>query len=146
MSPGARAAAVDAGAGWVDEAGAAAIALPGLLISRTARQDPKVRRVPRWTASVIGTAEALLVGTRPTVAEVERAIGLSAGSATNALASLTELGYLRADAARGRESARVIVDRHRLLDASATAAIALSTGTCLRVGIAGRDLMSELPG
>ena len=144
MSPGARAAALDAGAGWVDEAGGAEIALPGLLISRTARLDPKVHRAPRWNASVIGTAEALLVGTRPTVAEVERASGLSAGSATNALASLTELGFLRADAARGRGSAREIVDRHRLLDAYATAAIARSTGTSLRVGLAGRDLMSEL--
>jgi hypothetical protein len=144
MSPGARAAALDAGAGWVDEAGGAEIALPGLLISRTARPDSKVHGAPRWNASVIGTAEALLVGTRPTVAEVERATGLSAGSATNALASLTELGLLRAEAARGRGSAREIVDRHRLLDAYAAAAIARSTGTSLRVGVAGRDLMSEL--
>lgn len=63
MSPGARSAAADAHVGWIDESGAAEIALPGLLISRTGRKDPKVNRPPRWTPSVIGTAEALILGT-----------------------------------------------------------------------------------
>lgn len=144
MSPGARSAAADARVGWIDESGAAEIALPGLLISRTGRKDPKVGRPARWTPSVIGTAEALILGTRPTVAEVERRTGLSAGSATNALATLTTLGLLQADAARGRSSAREVPDRGRLLDGYAEAAIARTPALSLRVGTSGRDLIDEL--
>src|SRR5680860_868201 len=113
VSPGARSAAADARVGWIDESGAAEVALPGLLISRTGRQDPKGARPVRWTPSVIGTAEALILGTRPTVAEVERSTGLSAGSATNALATLTTHGLLESGAARGRGSAREVTDRRR---------------------------------
>ncbi|HUS60675.1 MAG TPA: hypothetical protein VMY34_00675 [Acidimicrobiales bacterium] len=144
MSPGARSAAADAHVGWVDESGAAEIALPGLLISKTGRKDPKVDRPVRWTPSVVGTAEALILGTRPTVAEVEQRTGLSTGSATNALRVLTALGLLRSDAARGRGSAREIPDRGRLLDAYAEAAIARTPALSLRVGTAGRDLIDEL--
>jgi hypothetical protein len=146
MSPGARSAAAHAGVGWLDESGAAEIVLPGLVISRSGRQVPKVQRPPRWTASVIGTAEALLVGTRPTVADVQLATGLSAGSATKALAALTTLGLLRSEAARGRSSAREIVDRDRLLAAYAEAATARAPALSLRVGIGGRDLIDELVG
>ena len=144
MSPGARSAAADARVGWVDESGAAEIALPGLLVSRTGRKDPKVDRPARWTQSVIGTAEALILGTRPTVAEVEERTGLSTGSATNALATLTTLGLLQSDAARGRGSAREVTDRGRLLDAYAEAAITRTPTLSLRVGGAGRDLIDEL--
>jgi len=144
MSPGARSAAADARVGWIDESGAAEIALPGLLISRTGRKDPKVGRPPRWTPSVIGTAEALILGTRPTVAEVERSTGLSVGSATNALAALTTLGLLQSDAPRGRGSAREVTDRSRLLYAYAEAAITRTPALSLRVGTAGRDLIDEL--
>lgn len=144
MSPGARSAAADARVGWIDESGAAEIALPGLIISRTGRKHPKVNRPPRWTPSVIGAAEALMLGTRPTVAEVEERTGLSAGSASNALATLTTLGLLQSGAARGRGSAREVTDRGRLLDAYADAAIARTPALSLRVGTAGRDLIDEL--
>lgn len=144
MSPGARSAAADARVGWVDESGAAEIAMPGLLISRTGRKDPKVVRPARWTPSVIGTVEALMLGTRPTVAEVERSTGLSVGSATNALAALTTLGLLQSDAARGRGSGREVTDRSRLLGAYAEAAITRTPALSLRVGTAGRDLIDEL--
>ena len=143
MSPGARAAAAEAGLGWVDESGAAEIALPGLVVSRSGRRDRKVRGAPRWTPSVIGTAEALLLGTRPTVAEVERTTGLSTGAATKALSTLTTLGLLRADAPRGRASAREVPDRRALLDAYATAATAAVRPLSLRVGVLG-DLVDEL--
>lgn len=143
MSPGARAAAAATGLGWVDESGAAEIALPGLLVSRSGRRDLKVDAPPRWTPSVIGTAEALLLGTRATVAEVERATGLSAGAATKALKTLTALGLLRAEAARGRGSAREVLDRKALLDAYATAATAAARPLFLRVGVLG-DLVDEL--
>jgi len=143
MSPGARAAAAESGLGWVDESGAAEIALPGLVVSRSGRRDRKVDATPRWTPSVLGTAEALLLGTRPTVAEVERATGLSAGAATKALSTMTALGLLRADAARGRGSARQVVDRKVLLQAYATAAKGAGRGLSLRVGVLG-DLVDEL--
>lgn len=143
MSPGAREAAAKAGLGWVDESGAAEIALPGLLVSRSGRRDQQVKGAPRWTPSVIGTAEALLLGTRPTVAEVERATGLSAGSATKALSTLTTLGFLGADAARGRGSARKVLDHRALLDAYAAAASAAAGRLSLRVGVLG-DLVDEL--
>lgn len=146
MSPGARSAAAHAGVGWLDETGAAEIVLPGLVISRSGRQVRNVPRPPRWTASVIGTAEALLLGTRPTVADVQLATGLSAGAATKALAALAGLGLLRSEAARGRLSAREIVDRDRLLAAYADAATALAPALSLRVGIGGRDLIDELVG
>lgn len=144
MSPGARSVAADARVGWIDEAGAAEIALSRLVVSRTGQRDPKVERTPRWTASVIGTAEALILGTRPTVADIESSTGLSAGSATNALAVLTKLGLLHAAAARGRGSARELKDRNRLLEEYADAAIARTPKLSLRVGSAERDLIDEL--
>jgi hypothetical protein len=143
MSPGAREEAREAGLGWLDESGAAEISLPGLVVSRTGRQAQKVDAPPKWTPSVIGTAEALLLGTRSTVAEVERTTGLSTGAATKALATLTEFGLLRSDAARGRGSAREIADRKALLDAYAEAATAAIRPLHLRVGLLG-DLLKEL--
>lgn len=143
MSPGARTAVADAGLGWADEAGAAEISVPGLVVSRSGRRDAKTEPTLRWTPSVIGTAEALLLGTRPTVAEVERASGLSAGAATKALATLTTLGLLDADAPRGRASARAIVDRRALLTTYADAVVAATKPLALRVGILG-DLAHEL--
>jgi hypothetical protein len=145
MSPGARTAATESGLGWVDESGAAEITLPGLVVSRSGRRGRKVAAPPRWTPSVIGTAEALLLGTRPTVAEVERVTGLSAGAATKALSTLTTLGLLRAQAARGRGSAREVSDRKALLQAYATAAKGADCGLSLRVGVLG-DLVDELAG
>jgi len=143
MSPGARAAAIAAGLGWVDESGAAEVVLPGLVVSRSGRREPKVRGAPRWTPSVVGTTEALLLGVRPTVAEVERSTGLSAGAATKALSTLTALGLLHAGAARGRGSAREIVDRNALLQAYAAAARSALRALALRVGVVG-DLVGDL--
>lgn len=143
MSPGARAAISDAGLAWVDEAGGAEISLPGLVVSRSGHRETKHEAAPRWTPSAIGTAEALLLGTRPTVAEVERTTGLSTGSATKALATLTTLGLLDADAPRGRASAREVIDQRALLTAYADAAVAASKPLMLRVGILG-DLADKL--
>lgn len=144
MSPGGRLAAGEAGVGWIDESGGADIALPGLLIARSGRPDPKSKAPPRWTRSVIGVVEALLIGVRPTVAAVQHATGLSAGSATNALAVLGDLGLLKSGAARGRGSAREIADRDRLLETYAAAVTAQPVSASLRVGIGGRDLIYEL--
>ncbi len=143
MSPGATAATAHAGLGWVDETGGAELSLPGLILARTGQAPQPVKGAPRWTAAVLGTAEALLTGVRPTVAAVHEGTGLSTGASTNALATLTELGHLRASSARGRNSAREIVDAHHLLQAYAIAATHQPVRPSIRVGVVG-DLMAEL--
>lgn len=143
LSPGARAAASEAGLGWIDESGAAELSLPGVVVSRTGTSEPKRAPGSRWTRSVVGTAEALLLGTRPTVAGVEQATGLSTGAATRALSTLASLGLLQATAARGRNSARQIADRDGLMREYAIAATALPAGPSVRVGVVG-DLVREL--
>jgi hypothetical protein len=143
MSPGARAMTAQAGLGWVDETGGAELALPGLILARTGQDRPSVKGAPRWTGAVLGTTEALLTGTRPTVAAVHQRTGLSTGAATNALATLTDLGHLETSIARGRNAARHVVDDDRLLRAYATEANAQPVPLSIRVGVIG-DLMSEL--
>jgi hypothetical protein len=140
MSPGAREALSKAGIGWVDETGAAEIAIGSLIVSRTGRMEKAAEKVVRWTPSVLAVAEALLCGTKATVAATEAATGLSAGSCTTALRFLTDLGLLRAEAERGRESARRIVDTHELLDAYASAAADSRPKAILKVGVTWRDV------
>jgi len=143
MSPGATAGTAQAGLGWVDETGGAELSLPGLILARTGQAPKAVKGPPRWTAAVLGTAEALLTGVRPTVAAVHERTGLSTGASTNAPRTLTELGHLRASSSRGRNSAREIVDARALLQAYATAATQQPVRPSIRVGVVG-DLMAEL--
>ena len=142
MSPGARVALSAAGIGWVDETGAAEIALGSLIISRTGRPPEALRRPLRWTPSVLAVAEALLCGGRATVDAMRAMTGLSAGSAVNGLRVLTDLGLLSAAARRGRGSGREIPDLDRLLDAYAVAA-AMPAAT-LAVGVTWRDPVAGL--
>ena len=144
MSPGARTALADAGVGWADETGAAEIALGTLIVSRSGRPSQVARRPPRWTPSVLAVAEALLCGGKATVSVVQKTTGLSAGSATNALRVLTDLGLLAASAQRGRGSGRSIPDQDRLLDEYATAAEAMMPATALTVGVTWRDFAAGL--
>ena len=139
MSPGARETLAGAGIGWVDETGAAEIAAGTIVISRPGR-PPKPGGPPkRWTRSVIAVGEALLCGTKATVAATEAATGLSNGSCTTALRVLTDIGLLEADAGRGRDSARRVADRDRLLDAYASAVEAAPASISLQVGVTWRD-------
>ncbi|MEX0665398.1 MAG: type IV toxin-antitoxin system AbiEi family antitoxin [Acidimicrobiia bacterium] len=144
MSPGAREALAKAGIGWVDETGAAEIATGSIVVSRSGRPETIARRAERWTPAVLGVAEALLCGVRGTSASAQEATGLSAGSCTNALRALTNLGLLVAEAARGRGSARRVADQQRLLDAYATAAVAMPTPVGLQVGVTWRDVLTGL--
>jgi hypothetical protein len=139
MSPGARETLAEAGIGWVDETGAAEIAAGTIVISRPGR-PPKPSGPPeRWTPSVIAVAEALLCGTKATVAATEEATGLSNGSCTTALRVLTDFGLLEADAGRGRDSARRVADGDRLLDAYASVVEALPPSISLQIGVTWRD-------
>lgn len=144
MSPGAREVLAEAGIGWVDETGAAEIASGMIVVSRTGR-PPKPAELPkRWTPSVVAVAEALLCGVRATVAATEEATGLSNGSCTTALRVLTNFGLLVADAGRGRDSARRVVDDDRLLDVYASAVEALPPPISLQCGVTWRDTIAGL--
>ena len=144
MSPGARETFSAQGVGWVDETGAAEIALGSMIVSRSGRPSQAPRNPPRWTPAVLAVAEALLCGGKPTVAAVRQTTGLSAGGATNALRSLSDLGLLAASARRGRNSGRSVPDSDRLLDDYATAAAAMAPATALTVGVTWRDIEEGL--
>ena len=144
MSPGARKALSAAGIGWVDETGAAEIVLDFLIVSKSGRPIKAPQKPPRWTPAVLAIAEALLCGGRATVSTMQETTGLSAGSATNALRTLTELGLIDAQARRGRNSARRIPDQDRLLDAYAAAAVSMMPQTALTVGVTWRDPATAL--
>ncbi len=140
FSPGARQMLSELGIGWVDETGAAEIALGSLIVSKSGRGRALVSKPQSWTRSVLAVAEALLVGSRPTVADAAAATGLATGSCTNALRFLMSCGLLTADAPRGRRSARRLTDRDKLLEAYAAAAEEAAGDTItLSVGITWRD-------
>jgi len=144
LSRGARDAASEAGIGWVDETGAAEIAVGQVIISRSGRPPTAIERPKRWTPAVLAVAEALLCDTKATVAETRSATGLSAGSCTSALRFLTDQGLLEATARRGRGSARRVPDERRLLDAYAVAAAVTPESVSLTVGTTWRDPVAGL--
>ena len=144
MSSGAREALSAAGIGWVDETGAAEIARGSLIVSRSGRPPGSPRKPPHWTPAVLAVAEALLCGGRATVGAMQETTALSAGGATNALRTLTDLGLLNAAARRGRYAARRIPDPERLLNAYADAAAALMPTISLTVGVTWRDPVAGL--
>ena len=144
MSPGARKALSAAGIGWVDETGAAEITLESLIVSRSGHPIKPPQKPLRWTPAVLAVAEALLCGGRATVGAMQETTGLSAGSATNALRTLTDLELIGAEARRGRNSARRIPDHDRLLDAYAAAAASMMQETALTVGVTWRDPATAL--
>jgi hypothetical protein len=144
LSVGAREALSLAGIGWVDEMGAAEIAVGAIIVSRTGRTPEPAKRAAGWTPAVLAIAEALLCGTKATVSATEMATGLSSGSCTNALRVLASLGLLEAKAKRGRGSARLLGDSGRLLDAYASAAEALPAKVGVQVGVTWRDPVAGL--
>lgn len=144
MSFAAREALSTAGIGWVDETGAAEIVRGSFIISRDGRARKPARKPPRWTPAVLAVAEALLCGGRGTVGDMQEMTSLSAGSATNALRTLTDLGFLYAEARRGPNAARQIADPDRLLDAYAAAAAAMISPVSIAVGVTWRDPVAGL--
>jgi hypothetical protein len=144
MSPGAREALADENIGWVDELGAAEIAVGSIIVSRSGRPAPKPEKPKRWTPTVLAVAEALLCGHKPTVSETYDATGLSWGSCTNALRVLEDLNLISSTAARGRGSARQIVDVEAFLDEYVLACTALATNKKLVAGLSLRDPVEEL--
>ncbi len=144
MGPASRAALSAAGVGWVDETGAAEVVAGPLIISRSGSLERKSR--PRWTRSVLAVSEALLTGTKATVAGTSDVTGLSTGTCTNALRLLTDLGLLEASSFRGRGSARQVTDPANLLAAYVEEAQSLLQPVSLQVGVTWQDSVSGLAG
>lgn len=144
LSPGAREALTRAGVAWVDETGAAEIALESIVVSREGRSPPAPARPPRWAPSTLAVAEALLCGVEATVASTRDATDLSTGSCANALRALTEFDLLEADAERGRAAGRRVRDPDALLGTYADAAAALRPIEQLQVGVMWRDPVAGL--
>ena len=139
ISPGLRDELSHRGIGWIDELGAAELSIGNVIVSRSGRPPPAVKKPSRWTPAVMSVAEALLCDTRATVESIQHVTGLSVGSSTNALRLLTELGFLEASSARGRASARRIDEFDKLLEAYSSAATAFKRPTSLVVGVTWRD-------
>lgn len=144
LSPGARDALTRGGVSWVDETGAAEVAVGTILVSRPGRTAPRDAQPPRWAPSTLAVAEALLCGAEATVSTTREATGLSTGSCTTALRVLTELGLLEAGAERGRAAGRRVRNPSALLGAYADAADALRPSGQLQVGVVWRDPVAGL--
>ena len=144
MSPGARKALSEAGIGWVDETGAAEIAIGSIIVSRTGTSPDRIARPRRWAPAVMAIAEAVLCGVKATVSDTQAVTGLSAGSCINALRFLSDQTLLEADAERGRSSARRVADAGKLLKAYATAVEALPPSLKLQLGVAWRDPVTSI--
>lgn len=144
ISPGARHAFSEAGVGWVDETGAAEIAVGSVIVSRSGTPPKPNAGITRWSPAVMAVTEALLCGVKATVSDTQHATGLSTGSCTNALRFLSDQDLLAAVAKRGRGSGRRIKDENELLSAYAAAIEALSPPLALQVGVTWRDSVTGL--
>ena len=144
VSPGSRQALSEAGIGWVETTGAAEIDTDFLVVSRSGGFRPSGEATSAWTPAVLGVAEAVLAGAKPTVSATHEASGLSVGACTKALRALTDMQFLEADATRGPRSGRRIIDRDALLDAYVETAHALSSSRSLPVGVTWRDPVEGL--
>jgi hypothetical protein len=140
LSPGAREVLSQAALGWIDETGAAEISIGSIVVSKSGRPAPPQEQSTRWTPASLAVAEALLCGRRAAVHAMRAATGLSIGACTNALHLLSKLGLLTSNAARGRKSARMILDTNQFLDAYATAANAAKAAPAIKVGVTWQDV------
>jgi hypothetical protein len=146
LSLAARAAAGEAGLGWVDETGAAEIVADGILVSRSGLAGSARARPQRWTPSVLSVAEAILCGTPATVTATAGATGHSLSSTAHALTVLSKMGLLEAQAQRGQRSGRTVVDAGRLLEEYADAVSQVAVGAELRCGVGWRDPLATVAG
>lgn len=144
LSPGAREALSKAGIGWVDETGAAEVAVDSIVVSRTGRPPAPAPRPKRWTPAVLAVAEALLCDTKGTVEATSAATGLSVGSCSEALRFLADSGLIDAKAKRGRGAARTVSDPDRLLEAYAGAVVRMAAPISLEIGVSWRDPVAGL--
>lgn len=144
VSPASREALADAGIGWVETSGSADIDTDFLVVSRRG-EPPRAKHVRGgWTPAVLGVAEAVLAGVKPTVSATHEVTCLSVGACTKALRVLTDMEYLVAEATRGPQSGREIGDRDALLNAYVAAAHDIESPSSLSVGVTWRDPVDGL--
>lgn len=124
--------------GWVDELGAAELAVGNVIVSRTAPAAEPVE-AHRWTPATLGLAEAVLTGVPATVRALVGKTGASPSTAALALRFLTTQKLLVASAARGRNAGRTVVDREALLAAYADAAASRPIRPTVQLGALWRD-------
>jgi hypothetical protein len=140
FSPGARKLLTQARMSWIDLTAAANIGLPGLLIIVESERGTRMPRANLgWTAGALSVCEGLLVGAGGTVAELVDATGLAPSTVATALKFLHGEHLLTAEAARGRNARRTVVDRDQLLDTYAAAAARLRSPESIRVGVLWRS-------
>jgi hypothetical protein len=144
VGPASRDALADAGIGWVETGGAAEIVTEFVIVSRRGEPKGPSKAGNKWTPSVLGVAEAVLAGVKPTVSTTHAATGLSVGACTKALRALTDMGYLLAGAGRGPHSGREISNRDELLDGYVEAAHVIELLLPLHVGVTWRDPVKGL--
>lgn len=144
VSPASREALGAAGIGWVETSGAAQIDTDFLVVSRSGGPSRATKPRSTWTPALLGVAEAVLAGVKPTVSETHQVTRLSVGACTKALRVLTDLGFLEAEAARGPDSGRRIADRDAMLDAYVAAAHDIEAPRPLSVGVTWRDPVEGL--
>lgn len=125
---------------WVDLRGAADIHLNGLLIFiRSEARSPAPKGALVWTPATLAASEALLDGTPGTVAEIVEATGMSPSTSAGALKVLQKEGLLIAQASRGRNARRSVVNKGDLLEAYAATAARLRSLEATRVGVMWRN-------
>lgn len=144
VPPASRRALTEADVGWVETSGAAEVNTDFLVISRSG--GPLISNAGRrgWTPAVVGVAEAVLAGVKPTVSATHEATGLSVGACTKALRVLTDMQLLEADATRGPQSGREIADRDALLDGYVAAVHDIESPNSVAVGVTWRDPIDGL--
>ena len=138
---GARAALSEAGINWVDETGAAEIAIGTVVVSKSGTPGKKPDGIRHWTPAVIAVTEALLCGIRGTQSEAQSATGLSAGSCANALRFLSDQKLLTSTARRGPTSGRRVADQRALLDAYVAVVAARPSGIKLEIAVSWQDIL-----
>ena len=144
LSPGARSILDNEEVGWLDETGAASIAVSALVISRTGDLVLASDSSLGWRPATLTVCESLLTGTAATVSAVVDATGLAQSTAATALSFLQDQGLLVGDVKRGRGAGRRLDDPDELLDAYAAAAERLRTPIRLTAGILWRDPLTSL--
>jgi len=144
MSPGARATLSKIGVSWVDETGAAEIAIGTILVARTGVAPKTTQALKRWTPAVLAVTEALLCGIRGTQAAMEETTELSGGSCANALRFLQDLKLITSNAKRGPKSERRVSDLRGLLTAYSAAVNAQPARVMVQIGVTWQDILAGL--
>jgi len=144
VSPASREALARAGIGWVETSGAAEINTEFLIVSRAGESRRLKGSRDDWTPAVLGIAEAVLAGVKPTVAATHQASGLSVGACTKALSVLEARGLLEAAASRGPKSGRRIPDPDNLLSAYVAAVHDIESFNPVSFGTTWRDPVEGL--